>query len=163
MQSRGEGQYCILETRGESVIDVVSKKVMRHAMFSGTLLEVHFSAQFIFSRFHICQIDWTRALVKWNILKTFLPHGDKRPQKYFYFDQGDQTERGERQGENYSFDEENMRRDLDVMGRVTWYNMCWHPAVTFGDPSLWLVNQRNSGIWLAVAADPCITYNTIKW
>ena len=34
-----------------------------------------------------------------------------------------QTERGregrERQGENYSFDEENMRRDLDVMGRVT--------------------------------------------
>ena len=32
-----------------------------------------------------------------------------------------QTERRRegRQGENYSFDEENMRRDLDVMGRVT--------------------------------------------
>ena len=59
---------------------------------------------------------------KWNILQTFLAHGDK---KYFYFDQGEGADRAregrerERQGENYSFDEENMRRDLDVMGRVT--------------------------------------------
>ena len=60
-------------------------------MFLLTFLEVHFSTIYF-------QIDRGLALSeKWNILQTFLAHGDKRPQKYFYFDQGEGADRtGER-------------------------------------------------------------------
>ena len=51
--------------------------------------------------------------------KLFLLTAIKDPKSTFtLIKERAQTERG-RQGENYSFDEKNMRRDLDVMGRVT--------------------------------------------
>ena len=56
-------------------------------MFLLTFLEVHFSTIYF-------QIDRGLALSeKWNILQTFLAHGHKRPQKYFYFDQGEGADR----------------------------------------------------------------------
>ncbi len=91
-------------------------------MFFLTFLEVHFSAQFTIIQDNSPLSNRPSFFPeKWNILQTFPAHGYKDPKSTFTLIKGrpDQTEREGRQGENYSFDEENMRRGLDVMGRVT--------------------------------------------
>ena len=144
MQSNGESQYCIMKRWGESGIDLVTwcdslRDETRRSLW-------HFwkyTSSTIYNRSRNCQIDQALVLKNGIFCKLFLLTAIKDPKSTFTLIKGRPDRTGEgRQGENYSFDEENMRRGfLCFMGRVTWYNMWWHSPVTFGDPTLWLVDR----------------------